>query len=177
MKDIPGDLERFLAATPFAGAHVTPIEGDASFRRYFRLAKGDERAILMHAPPPHEDPSPFIAAARWLRDNGLRAPTIIAADEGAGWVLIEDFGSNRMKEWIDAHPADEETIYAEAVDVLVRLHARPPGPFPPYDMAVYRREADLFVEWYCPAAGLEVDRESWDAAWTKVLASLVATEG
>ena len=42
-----------------------------------------------------------------------------------GLVLIEDFGDQRMREWIDAHPADERGIYAQAIDTLVALHRLP----------------------------------------------------
>merc|ERR1712026_517185 len=100
----------------------------------------------MHAPPPHEDPAPFLHVAGWLDANGMRAPAVIAEDAPKGWVLTEDFGDHRMREWIDQHPDDERAIYAEAIDTLVRLHRLPAGPFAPYDMAVYLREALLLVE-------------------------------
>ena len=166
---LPEGLHRFLATAGWDGAAVAPLPGDASFRRYFRLRRDGESAMLMHAPPPHEDPAPFLHVARWLGENGLRAPAILAEDADAGWVLTEDFGDERVREWIDAHPQDERAIYAAAVDALVALHRLPPGPFPPYDMAVYQREAGLFTEWYCPAAGLAVDEEGWVRAWDAVL--------
>jgi len=51
-------------------------------RRYFRLRRLGATAMLMHAPPPGEDPEPFLRAARWLDANGLRAPQIHAEDSG-----------------------------------------------------------------------------------------------
>jgi hypothetical protein len=53
---LPEGLLPFIASAGWAGAHVDPLPGDASFRRYFRLGLGDARAMLMHAPPPQEDP-------------------------------------------------------------------------------------------------------------------------
>ena len=47
------------------GGGILPLAGDASFRRYFRV-RGEHSAVLMDAPPPHEDPRPFIAVAEWL---------------------------------------------------------------------------------------------------------------
>lgn len=173
---LPEGLHRFLATAGWDGAAVAPLPGDASFRRYFRLRRDGESAMLMHAPPPHEDPAPFLHVARWLGENGLRAPAILAEDADAGWVLTEDFGDERVREWIDAHPQDERAIYAAAVDALVALHRLPPGPFPPYDMAVYQREAGLFTEWYCPAAGLAVDEEGWVRAWDAVLDPLMSRQ-
>ena len=173
MNDLPDGLTHFLASTDWAAAAVDPLPGDASFRRYFRLGRDGHTAMLMHAPPPHEDPQPFLHVARWLREHGMRAPEILAQDAAQGWVLTEDFGDDRVKEWIDDHPQDEKAIYSTAIDALIELHRLPPGPFEPYDMAVYQREVDLFTQWFCPAAGLKVDTEGWTRAWDEALAPMM----
>ena len=36
--------------------------------------------------------------------------------------------------------------------------------------------SDLFGEWYCPAAGFEIDREGWTAAWREVLEPLLSRQ-
>ena len=167
------DIHGFLGASRWEGAEIAPLVGDASFRRYFRIRRGDRSAMLMHAPPPHEDPRPFLHVAKWLNDNGMRGPQIYREDAANGWVLTEDFGDTRMKEWIDDHPGDEHDIYAKAIDALVQLHRLPSGPFEPYDMTVYQREAALFTEWYCPAAGLSVDQAGWTRAWEEALAPML----
>lgn len=177
MTELPVGLEAFLAVSGWGDAIISPLPGDASFRRYFRLNRGPrESAMLMHAPPPHEDPRPFLSVAHWLENNGLRAPHIIAEDAAGGWVLLEDFGNGRLREWLDAHPQDEAELYARAVDALLALHRLPPGPFAPYDMTEYQREAGLFVEWFCPAQGLDVDTAGWRSAWDAVLAPVLARQ-
>ena len=169
MSELPDGIAEFLGSAGWAGADIAPLAGDASFRRYFRLRSGDAKAMLMYAPPPEEDPEPFLKVAKWLAEHGQRAPQIIAEDAGAGWVLTEDFGDDRMRDWLDVHPAGELGAYEAAIDALVDLHRRPAGPFDPYDMATYLREARLFTEWYCPAAGLDVDAAGFDAAWEEAL--------
>ena len=175
-KGLPEGLQSFLDEAGWGSAEVEPLAGDASFRRYFRLRDGERTAMLMDAPPPEEDPRPFLHVARWLRSQGMRAPEIYAEKAAAGWVLTEDFGDARMKEWIDANPALETGAYAAAIDALHQLHRCPPGPFPAYDMAVYQREAGLFVEWFCPAARLEIDAASFHAAWEEVLQPVLAEQ-
>ena len=167
---LPAVLPAFLAAAGWGDAIIEPLAGDASFRRYFRLrrlqkAGGDATAMLMDAPPPHEDPRPFLAVARWLEAGGMRSPRVLAEDASAGLVLLEDFGQQRMRDHLDVHPADELVVYEGAVDALVALHRLAPGPFAPYDQAVYAREAALFTEWFCPARGLQVDAAGLAAAW------------
>ncbi|MBO9517275.1 MAG: phosphotransferase [Porphyrobacter sp.] len=167
--DLPDGLEAFLEGAGWSGSIVEPLPGDASFRRYFRIRGDAGSAMLMDAPPPHEDPGPFLHVGKWLNANGLRAPRIYAEHAERGLVLIEDFGVDRMRDWLDENSDAEEEIYARAVDALVELHACAPGPFEPYDMAVYQREAGLFTEWYCPAMELSVDNEGWREAWSQVL--------
>ena len=173
---LPDGIDSFLGEAGWAGAAIEPLAGDASFRRYFRLRRAHDSAMLMHAPPPHEDPGPFLHVGRWLLDNGLRAPDILASDEAAGLVLIEDFGNDRMRDWLDLNPAAEHATYRAAIDALVTLHACPAGPFAPYDMPTYLREVRLFTEWFCPAAGIAVDEAAHDAAWEEALEPLLGRQ-
>lgn len=177
MSALPDSLHTFLATVGWGEAPIDALPGDASFRRYFRLRRPDgARGMLMYAPPPEENPRPFLEVAHWLENNGLRAPHVIAEDATAGWVLIEDFGDWRIREWLDDKPEDEVRLYQGAVDALVALHRLPPGPFASYDLAEYQREAGLFVEWFCPAKGLEVETRDWRAAWDVVLAPVIARQ-
>jgi aminoglycoside/choline kinase family phosphotransferase len=172
----PLGADEFLERAGWAGAAVSPLAGDASFRRYFRVRRGGGQAVLMDAPPPHEDPRPFISVAEWLTERGFGAPRIIASDLNQGLVLLEDFGDVRLRETVDAEPGRATPLYEAAVDVLVALHRHPAGPFPPYDREVLHREAALLTEWYCPAIGLDVDVAGYRAAWDAVFAHALAAE-
>lgn len=171
--DLPEGLDEFLESAGWGGARVEPLVGDASFRRYFRVVREGRSAMLMDAPPPHEDPGPFLEVGAWLAAHGHRAPAIHAEDRDRGLVLIEDFGADRMRDWLDENAHAEGETYGAAIDALVRLHASPPGPFPPYDMDVYQREAGLFIEWYCPAMKLAVDSEGFRQAWDQALGPML----
>lgn len=164
----PAGAGAFLDANGWGGATIAPLAGDASFRRYFRVHDGDRQAVLMDAPPPEEDPRPFIAVAHWLNAHGFTAPAILGADAAQGLVLIEDFGDVRMKEAIEADPAAATDLYRRAVDILVALRGHEAEGLDPYDRAVLHREADLLTEWYCPALGLTVDTDGYRAAWDAV---------
>ncbi len=170
---LPQGIEEFLAGAGWSGAAIEPLPGDASFRRYFRIRKGSETAMLMDAPPPNEDPAPFLRAARWLDANGLRPPYILADNEKRGLVLLEDFGDVRMRDYLDAWPDDEGKIYEAAVDALVALHQVPPGPFLDYTITEYHREARLLIDWFCVAQSLYVDVAGYAAAWEAVLGPLM----
>ncbi len=165
----PAAAASFLQSIGWGGAEITSLAGDASFRRYFRVVVGPNKAVLMDAPPPREDPKPFLKIARYLSENRLAAPEIYGQDLEHGLVLLEDFGDARVRDWLDEHPGEEEGIYARAVALLADLHRLPPADAPPYDRAAYDREVDLLTEWYCPAMGLDVDLVGYRSAWNAVL--------
>jgi aminoglycoside/choline kinase family phosphotransferase len=164
----PPGASAFLAQHGWAGAEIRPLAGDASFRRYFRVTLAGRRAVLMDAPPPHEDTAPFLSVAAWLSERGFAAPAVHAHDPEQGLVLLEDFGDVRMRETVDQAPAEGLRLYEAAVDLLVELHRHAAGPFRAYDARELHREAALLPEWYCPAVGLAVDPEGYRAAWDAV---------
>ena len=171
----PAEASDFLARSGWGDAAIQPLAGDASFRRYFRVVAPGRSAVLMDAPPPQEDPRPFIAIAEWLSQRGFAAPQILARDLDHGLVLLQDFGDARMRETVDAAPESELRLYEAAVDLLVRLAEHEAAPVRPYDRQEYQREVGLFTEWYCPAVGLAVDGTSYRAAWDAVLDRVPAT--
>jgi N-acetylmuramate 1-kinase len=171
----PAAAPAFLAAAGWSGARLAPLAGDASFRRYFRVIDGQRVAVLMDAPPPHEDPRPFIHVAEHLHRIGLAAPRILARDLDHGLLLIDDFGSDRMREAVDADPAQESAIYAGVVDVLVELHRHPPAAgLAMHGLDIWLDEVMLLVDWYGLAVGLDLDRDSFRAVWHDVLAPVAA---
>jgi N-acetylmuramate 1-kinase len=175
--DAAAQIAQFLNQAGWSDASVNPLDGDASFRRYFRVNAPDGRnAMLMHAPPPHEDPKPFLHVTRYLLQNAFRAPNIYAEDVEQGFLLIEDFGDRRMREHIDAHPDDEHAIYTHAVATLTELAKAPVGEVPPYDMATYLREVRLLSEWYVPAMGIAIDPAEYEELWTQALSPIASAE-
>ncbi|WP_448583021.1 aminoglycoside phosphotransferase family protein [Thermaurantiacus sp.] len=171
----PATAPAFLARHGWAGARITPLAGDASFRRYFRVADRGRSAVLMDAPPDKEDSRPFLFVAQFLLANGFRAPRLLAADLDEGLLLLEDFGDRRMGPTLACEPAREEEVYAAAVDLLLALHrAPPPLELRPYDRAELLREVLLFPEWYGRAAGIDADLESYTNAWDRVWGDVLA---
>ncbi len=166
----PAAAPDFLMRAGWGDADIVPLAGDASFRRYFRVVAPGRQAVLMDAPPPHEDPRPFVHVAEYLTSLGLRAPAILARDLDAGLLLIEDFGDQRMREAVDADLASEASVYRGVVDVLIDLHRHAPAALPRHGLDNWISEVGLFTEWYCPQLGLNVDEAGFQKAWHDVLA-------
>ena len=175
MSDRAARIDAFLAAAGWGAASRALLLGDASFRRYVRLTRGGERAMLMDAAPPREDVRPFLAVARLLHGIGLSAPAILAEDVAAGLLLLEDFGDDTYTRLLAAG-ATEENLYALAIDVLVALNRRCAAAslaLPPYDETRLLAEAALLVDWYLPAiTGAPTEpalREDYLALWRGLL--------
>ncbi len=148
-----------------ASLQVTPVSGDASFRRYFRVTQRstDERPIqqwiAMDAPPEKEDSEPFVAIARHWEAQGIQVPHIHACDLAKGFMLLGDFGDTLMLSAINPSSTSTTTpdiadittrLYQSALETLVRIQqCSQPENFalPPYDTALLSREMELFREW------------------------------
>ncbi|PSJ37430.1 aminoglycoside phosphotransferase [Sphingomonas deserti] len=175
----PASAPDFLAKHGWGGAEIRPLAGDASFRRYFRVYKGGATAVLMDAPPEHEDIGPFLRVAGHLIDRGFAPPKPLGIDREQGLLLLEDFGDARVGPYLRDVPARETDIYDSAVSILARLSEEPaPADIPPYDDAAMAREVSLFTEWYAPALEIEADQDAYLPAWRQAWADVlrVATE-
>ncbi len=170
----------FLVAQGWDPAGRRKLAGDASFRRYERLIDGARRAVLMDAPPPQENVRPFLRVARLLADMGLSAPRVLAADEAAGLLLLEDLGDDTYTRLI-AGGTDERMLYMLAIDTLIELHRRMPAAamaeLPRFDEPRALREVALLLDWYWPAVfGAEPPapvRDAYLDAWRRVLPAVL----
>jgi aminoglycoside/choline kinase family phosphotransferase len=146
----------FLALAGWGDAACAVLADDASFRKYFRLSRADRSAVLMDAPPEHEDTAAFARLARHLTGLGYSAPEVLAEDHVHGFLLLEDLGDETYTRRLAAG-ADESALYALAVDLLADLHRRPAADVlpsalvPRYDDARLLAEARLLTDWFMPA--------------------------
>ena len=170
-------LERFLASAGWAEAQHCTLAEDASFRRYERVSKGSERAVLMDAPPDREDVRPFLLIARKLQECGYSAPIILAEDVECGFLLLEDLGDETFSRLLDGGTRPEE-LYTLAVDLLIDLHRRPahdviPSGLLPYDNALFEKEAALLTEWYLPSVLPKSSNENAFALYREIWRALL----
>ena len=86
-------LIKILASTSFT---LTPLAGDASFRRYFRLYHAGKTSVLMDAPPEKESLNAFIEVEKKLQSQGIITPRIRAMDLTYGFLLLDDLGDRLL---------------------------------------------------------------------------------
>lgn len=134
-----------------AALHIAPASADASFRRYFRITRADERGhetfIAMDAPPEKEDVRPFLHVTRLMAAAGVHAPRVVAEDVTNGYLLLTDLGTQTFLDVLNE--ANAHDLFMAAIDTLIKWQlSSKPGELPPYDAALLRRELNLFPDWY-----------------------------
>jgi aminoglycoside/choline kinase family phosphotransferase len=125
---------------------ITPASADASFRRYFRVRFDGQSRIVMDAPPAKEDCRPFVQVSALLSNIGLHVPQVLVEDLEQGFLLLTDLGERMYLDELNEESV--ESLYADALQALLRLQAHGPAPLPAYDHDLLWREMALFPEWY-----------------------------
>jgi aminoglycoside/choline kinase family phosphotransferase len=150
-----------------------PASSDASFRRYFRVTTPEQQYIVMDAPPPQENVGLFIKVATLLSGSQVNVPTIFRHNIEAGFLLLEDFGSQCFLDRLSADNATE--LYQTALDSLITLQSNTAvesSPLPCYNHALLSRELAIFKDWYIDQL---LDSEIPDALWQPVQSVLIAS--
>jgi aminoglycoside/choline kinase family phosphotransferase len=131
---------------------LTLASGDASFRRYFRLQKGNKSFIVMDAPPDHEDCLPFIRVAGYLEALGLNAPRVLEVDLAQGFLMLTDLGSIQYLDRLVDDDSSAEQLYADAMVALQTMQtggAAYQASLPAFDREFLEFELSLFHDWLC----------------------------
>ncbi|QYY81507.1 MULTISPECIES: aminoglycoside phosphotransferase family protein [Pseudomonas] len=158
-------------------ATLTAASSDASFRRYFRWEGEGRSFVVMDAPPPQENCKPFVDIAFLLAKSGINVPKIYAEDLERGFLLLNDLGNQTYLDVIDGENAD--ALFADALQALLAFQQLPMvAPLPSYDVALLRRELELFPEWYVKRElGVEFDstqQQQWQQVSDLLIDSALA---
>ncbi len=130
-------------------AQFSPLSGDASFRRYYRLTTAHRSWICVDAPPQHENCSNFIQISSIMLQQGLLVPTILASNLEQGYMLLSDFGDQLLHPLLNENTADK--LYGLAQTALITLQQTPTTQLctlKHYDQDTLYKEMTLFPQWF-----------------------------
>ena len=133
--------ERFLAWLDSLGiqaSEVTPMPGDVSPRRYFRVHyEGDPAVLAVYPTSENGTFERFLATTRLFEAAAIRVPRILASKARAGLMLLEDLGTVAVFDLSDGSWSDLRPHIEAAIETLALLAARPAAEFarinPPLD--------------------------------------------
>jgi len=135
---------------------------DASFRSYWRTRGGPRSAIVMDAPPEHEDLAPWLDINARLRTAGLHAPEVLAQDRDRGFLLLSDLGTRTYLPELNDGTVDR--LYGDALTALLTMQTRvQTRDLPPYDEARLMTELELLPTWFLQRhLGVTIECDEWD---------------
>jgi aminoglycoside/choline kinase family phosphotransferase len=151
---------------------ISVASADASFRRYFRISRGDVDAagwapradtlIVMDAPPGKEDIAPYLKVSSLLEQAGAHVPHVHASDARRGFVVMEDLGNTQYLSLLRTGRGVDK-LYGDALATLANIQVRglrAASQLAPYDREPLERELNLMPEWFLAKhLGLELTPE------------------
>lgn len=160
--------ETVRSKLPFRAEFIrlTPLDGDASNRRYYRIELGEKpphSVILMQLADPEgfkqseEAVSgsavtiaelPFANVLRHLARASVAVPALYHQDQAAGLLYLEDFGDLTLVEACrQVEDAEQANLYRAAVEMLVRIHTKATSPANPACIAFHRSFDVALLNW------------------------------
>jgi aminoglycoside/choline kinase family phosphotransferase len=139
---------------------ISVASADASFRRYFRVSRGDvdpaawapkaDTLIVMDAPPGKEDIAPYLKVSTLLEQAGAHVPHVHASDARRGFVVMEDLGNTQYLSLLKTGRGVDK-LYGDALTTLANIQVRgvrAAQQLLPYDREPLERELNLMPEWF-----------------------------
>ena len=151
---------------------ISVASADASFRRYFRVTRGDvdpagwapraDTLIVMDAPPGKEDIAPYLKVSSLLEQAGAHVPHVHASDTRRGFIVMEDLGNTQYLSLLRTGRGVDK-LYGDALATLANIQVRglrASQQLAPYDREPLERELNLMPEWFLAKhLGLELTPE------------------
>jgi len=128
---------------------LTPLNGDAGFRCYYRLESTDfsHTYLAVFAPPATENTHAFVDIARFLYSHGVRTPKVHSCHKSNGWLLIEDLGNTHLLDCLSVDTVNG--LYGEALTGLLHMQTLSHDAiFPRYSASLLHNELALFSDWF-----------------------------
>jgi hypothetical protein len=143
------DIEqlRLWADINLGEGELTPLQSDASQRRYYRLATTPS-TVLMDATLDAKNEE-FLASAKLLSQYGLRVPQIFKQDLKLGLFQVEDFGNDLLFNQRDN--ADIQGYLEQAIDNIIQIQSIPTNKIlrpSHFSKEIAENELALFEKWF-----------------------------
>jgi aminoglycoside/choline kinase family phosphotransferase len=140
---------------PPAVVHRTPLAGDGSQRRWYRLSAGNQRMVLVchgiRRGPGTEEVDAFVAIGRHLMSKAVPVPRIYWHDPFSGLVFVEDLGDKHLETAVKrAGREEQEALYRRAIDAALHMGLRAAEGFDPdWAWQSARYDRSLILEKEC----------------------------
>ena len=140
---------------------IMSIAEDASFRKFYRFILNKNSKIIVSAQKEkYKNLVAYTAINKFLRENKILTPKLLAHNYPKGIIIIEDFGDITFHKVL-LRKKKKLATYQRLVDLLLKIQRIKPKSkikniigkshiINKYSNKYLHKESDLFFEWYLP---------------------------
>ena len=145
----------------FENNSISPIKGDASFRKFYRKKTRNSSTIIVYAKKEKEkNLLNYDSINKILNKKKISAPKLISENYSNNFIEVEDFGNNTIFNIIKKTNINKSKIYKKILLILIKLQniklrkiknfKKKIYKIPNYSHRIIFKEAKLFLDWYIP---------------------------
>ena len=171
---------------------VTPLAGDASARRFFRvgaqpLGRGESCVLILFPLPARKEIFHYLLQSICLQQAGLPVPELYQSGYDSGFLLVEDCGDDHLQGAVSSLPKEDlRDLYLMALDLLLKMQKEivperypdSPATRTAFDQKTFNRELQHFlmhtIEGYYKARLSPEDRDAFDSYFSSVCREVIS---
>ena len=173
---------------------VTPLAGDASARRFFRvgaqpLRRGDSCILIVFPLPAREEIHHYLLQSICLQQAGLPVPELYQSGYDSGFLLVEDCGDDHLQGAVSSLPKEDvRDLYFMAIDLILKMQKEiiperypdSPATRMAFDQKTFYRELQHFliytIEGYYQVRLSQKDRDAFNRYFSSVCREIASRQ-
>ena len=165
--------------------NLKPIEGDASFRRFFRNKIKNKNSIVVFAKKEKfKNLIVYDAINKILNKNKILAPNLYKENYKKGYIEIQDFGDNTIFKILSKKKNDRIKYFKKILKILMQMQSiknkgikdfkKKKYIIPKYDKLILLKEAQLFCDWYTKKKLIKKNRDEFNKNFKRITKKLIS---
>ena len=165
--------------------NLKPIEGDASFRKFFRNKIKNKSSIVVFAKrEKSKNLVVYDAINKILNKNKILAPNLYKENYKKGYIEIQDFGDNTIFKILLKKKNNKIKYFKKILKTLMQIQSvknkgikdfkKKKYIIPKYDKLILLREAQLFCDWYAKKKLMKKNRYEFNKNFKRITKKLIS---
>ena len=165
--------------------NLKPIEGDASFRKFFRNKIKNKSSIVVFAKrEKSKNLVVYDAINKILNKNKILAPNLYKENYKKGYIEIQDFGDNTIFKILLKKKNNKIKYFKKILKTLMQIQSiknkgikdfkKKKYTIPKYNKLILLREAQLFCDWYAKKKLMKKNRYEFNKNFKRITKKLIS---
>ncbi len=165
--------------------NLKPIEGDASFRKFYRNKIKNKSSIVVFVKrEKFKNLVVYDAINKILNKNKILAPNLYKENYKKGYIEIQDFGDNTIFKILLKKKNNKIKYFKKILKTLTQIQSiknkgikdfkKKKYIIPKYDKLILLREAQLFCDWYIKKKLKKKNRDKFNKNFKRIAKKLIS---